>query len=55
MLVWVLVVVLLITSTIKHSRYQIQSQSYVATGGDPYAWIRPWIIIDFLRNFYFTR
>lgn len=24
-------------------------------GGDPYAWIRPWIIIDMLRNFWLTR
>jgi hypothetical protein len=27
------------------------------TGGwdDPYAWIRPWFIIDFFRNFWLTR
>jgi hypothetical protein len=22
---------------------------------DPYAWIRPWVIIDFFRNFWLTR
>jgi hypothetical protein len=27
------------------------------TGGwdDPYAWIRPWVIVDFFRNFWLTR
>lgn len=24
-------------------------------GGDPYEWIRPWIIVDIMRKFWLTR
>lgn len=33
----------------------ILKQRRVQSGGDPYAWIRPWTIIDMLRSFWLTK